>query len=49
MEGSDYVELKSSSPQIPVQDNEMIVGIFPGVVITIEAGKVIKQIWVQFL
>ena len=30
---------KSSSPQMSVPDNEMITGIFPGEVITVEAGS----------
>ena len=31
---------KSSSPLMPVQDNEMIAGIFPGEVIIVGHGKI---------
>ena len=39
--------LKSSSPQIPVQDNETKAGIFPGKVIIVATGKlyVIKPVF----
>jgi hypothetical protein len=31
--------LKSFSPQVPAQDNEMIAAIFPGKVIIVDNGK----------
>ena len=35
----NYHHLEFSSPQMPVQDNEMKAGIFPGKAIIVEAGK----------
>jgi len=39
---SSHRYLKSSSPQMPAQDNETIAGIFPGKVIIVESGKSAK-------
>jgi hypothetical protein len=35
--------LKSSSPQMTVQDNEMKAGIFPIIVIIVAGGKLARQ------
>ena len=35
----DHRHLKSSSPQVPVPDNNIKAGIFPGEVIIVENGK----------
>ena len=39
----DHRHLKSSSPQMPVPDNETIACIFPGEVIIVDHGKIVRH------